>query len=88
MSTGNGNGNNNEEKKLSPTELAIVEMMKKQNLQRARPANGELNDEQRAHAFWDTQVRPIYNKFADVSCSALRSKVRELRPSYSRQSTF
>lgn len=52
-------GNNNEEKKLSPTEAAIIDMMKRQNLQRARPADGELTDEQKAHAFWDTQVCSI-----------------------------
>jgi hypothetical protein len=48
---------NNDDKKLSPTEAAIIEMMKKQNLQRARPlTDGELTEEQKAHAFWDTQV--------------------------------
>ena len=47
--------NDNQERKLSPTEAAIIEMMKKQSMESSRQANGKGGD-QKKHAFWDTQV--------------------------------
>jgi hypothetical protein len=59
---------NNEEKKLSPTESAIIQMMKKQSLQPTRAiTDSDLTDEQKAHAFWDTQVRLKQAYFAVFS---------------------
>ncbi|GKY94282.1 hypothetical protein MPSEU_000394000 [Mayamaea pseudoterrestris] len=55
-----GSNNNNDEKKLSPTEAAIIDMMKKQNLQRTTPQQNsvEAKNEPTSHAFWDTQPMP------------------------------
>ena len=49
-------------KKLTPTEQAIIDMMKKQNLQaqqyRQELESGDAADgDEKKHAFWDTQVR-------------------------------
>ena len=60
--TGSNDGNDNNgnpDRKLSPTEAAIIEMMKKQSLESSRQqqaANGGKGGEQKKHAFWDTQV--------------------------------
>ena len=48
-------------KKLTPTEMAIIEMMKKQSLQGHEIVQGDtgieiLDEERKRHAFWDTQV--------------------------------
>ena len=61
------NGNydtDDQDKKLSPTELAIIEMMRKQNIQMATQERlmqaiegGGGGDQQKKHTFWDTQVR-------------------------------
>lgn len=61
----NGNdGTDDQDKKLSPTELAIIEMMRKQNIQMATQERlmqaiegGGGGDQQKKHTFWDTQVR-------------------------------
>jgi hypothetical protein len=64
-----GNENDGEGKKLNPTEMAIIEMMKKQNLQAqqmrqlGQQEQLELTDglgDKKKHAFWDTQVCTIY----------------------------
>lgn len=44
-----------EERKLSPTEAAIIEMMKKQAI--GSGVTGLAPDGEAKHAFWDTQVR-------------------------------
>lgn len=57
---------NNGEKKLSPTEQAIIDLMKRQNLgagmqRQDEVATTETDDSAEStpkrHAFWDTQVR-------------------------------
>jgi hypothetical protein len=49
------NANNDENKKdLTPTEAAIIELMKRQNLQLTSTSN-----EGKKHAFWDTQVSEL-----------------------------
>lgn len=45
-----------EEKKLSPTEAAIIDLMKKQNLQQSTSSDTASSVER--HAFWDTQPMP------------------------------
>lgn len=53
------NGNGSQDRKLSPTEAAIIEMMKKQALQstpQQQTANGGKGGDEKKHAFWDTQV--------------------------------
>lgn len=55
MATPDGDDSNDgQDRKLSPTEAAIIDMMKKQSLESSR-ANG---DEPKKHAFWDTQPMP------------------------------
>lgn len=49
--------NDNQERKLSPTEAAIIEMMKKQSMESTR--NGGKGGEETKHAFWDTQVSDL-----------------------------
>ena len=50
----------NDGKKLTPTEMAIIEMMKKQNLQaqivRQQGSDTTSESTKQTHAFWDTQV--------------------------------
>ena len=56
MTTPN-DGNDSQERKLSPTEAAIIEMMKKQSMESSRQqASNGKGGEQKKHAFWDTQV--------------------------------
>lgn len=51
-----GDNDNGEERKLSPTEAAIIEMMKKQAI--GSGVTGVAGgDGETKHAFWDTQVR-------------------------------
>jgi len=44
-------------KKMTPTEKAIVDMMKKQNLIQLQQASAQDGDGEKKHTFWDTQVR-------------------------------
>lgn len=50
------NNNDNGDNKLSPTEAAIIEMMKKQALEGARGQIVPGGEGDAKHAFWDTQV--------------------------------
>ena len=56
------NGQDNGDKKLSATEAAIIEMMKRQNLEaeQHRLQEGSVaaiqQDSEKKHAFWNTQV--------------------------------
>ncbi|CAB9500098.1 Glycylpeptide N-tetradecanoyltransferase 1 [Seminavis robusta] len=56
---GGDSNDNGDQRKLSPTEAAIIEMMKKQSLESERQAaNGKGGDGEKKHAFWDTQPMP------------------------------
>lgn len=54
-----GNEDDNDGKKLTPTEMAIIEMMKQQNEQAQQSQRSEQTQSQK-HAFWDTQVNLLY----------------------------
>jgi len=63
MTTPNDN-DGGDQRKLSPTEAAIIEMMKKQSLGNPQTqivsvsgGDGKNGADEKKHAFWDTQVR-------------------------------
>lgn len=54
--SGNDNKNDQPQNKMTTTERAIVDMMKRQNLQVTEVVPGQPGEVPEKHAFWDTQV--------------------------------
>ena len=62
-----GDNDNGEARKLSPTEAAIIEMMKKQAI--GGGVTGlAAGDGETKHAFWDTQVKRNTEREIQLGC--------------------